>query len=96
VRRLRPEIPPQVEAIVYRALRRLPAERYQSMRELGHDLAHPETVSIPDYRADVPPPHPLGDLPPWRTTARILAIILGAMVLIGLLAELLHRSALAR
>src|SRR5262249_39825585 len=66
VRRLQPGIPPTVEAIVYRALRRLPHERYQSMAELRQDLLHADAVTIPAYRPDVPPPQPLGDLPPFR------------------------------
>ena len=36
---LRPEIPPELEAIVCRAIRRDPAERYATWRELSHDLA---------------------------------------------------------
>jgi eukaryotic-like serine/threonine-protein kinase len=91
VRRLRPDIPPTVETIIYRALRRIPHERYQSMAEMRQDLLHPETVTIPGYRPDVPPPRPLGDLPPWRTTARIMAAIMGAMIAVGVVAELLHR-----
>jgi len=91
VRRLRPGIPPTVEAIVYRALRRLPHERYQSMAELRQDLLHADAVTIPAYRPDVPPPQPLGDLPPFRTTARIMAAIVAAMIAVGVVAELLHR-----
>jgi serine/threonine-protein kinase len=92
VRRLRPEVPEPVQAIVYRALRRRPAERYADMASLRHDLCHLSDVVIPEYLPDTPPPKPLGDLPPWRTTGPILAAILGALILLGVLAELLHRS----
>jgi eukaryotic-like serine/threonine-protein kinase len=92
VRRLRSDVPPTVEAIVYRALRRLPEERYQSMAELRRDLVAPDTVAIPSYRPDIPPPRQLGDLPPWRTTVRVMAAIFGAMILLGVAAELLHRA----
>jgi serine/threonine-protein kinase len=92
VRRIRPDVPEAVQAIVYRALRRTPSERYASMAELRHDLTYLDEVVIPEYLPDVPPPQPLGDLPPWRTTGPILAAILGALVLLGVLAELLHRS----
>ncbi len=92
VRRLRPEVPEAVQAIVYRALRRRPEERYASMAELRQDLEHPDSVAIPTYMADIPPPKPLGDLPPWRTTGTILAVILGAMLLLGFLAQNLHHS----
>jgi serine/threonine-protein kinase len=92
VRRLRPEVPESVQAIVYRALRRRLNERYASMAELRQDLAQPESVVIPEYVADVPPPKPLGDLPPWRTTGPILALILGALVVLGFLAQTLHNN----
>ncbi|HEX8968000.1 MAG TPA: serine/threonine-protein kinase [Chloroflexota bacterium] len=92
VRRLRPDVPPALEAVIYRALRRDPAERYQSMAELGYDLAHLESVSIPEYRPDVPPPPPMGDLPPWRTTAVILLVIFGILGVLAILAEVAHRA----
>jgi serine/threonine-protein kinase len=95
VRRIRPEVPPGVEAIVYRALRRVPDERYPSMDALRHDLEHQGEVPIPDYRPDVPPPRPPGDLPPWGTTARIVAAIFGGLLALGAVAELLHRLAQA-
>ena len=40
VSRLRPDAPPALEAILYRALRRRPEERYPSMAALRHDLTH--------------------------------------------------------
>jgi serine/threonine-protein kinase len=92
VRRVRADVPEPVQAIVYRALRRRPEERYASMAELRQDLEQPDSVAIPNYKADIAPPKPLGDLPPWRTTASILAVILGAMLLLGFLAQNLHHS----
>ena len=92
VRRARADVPPQLEAVVYRALRRKPAERYQSMADLGHDLTHLDAVTIPVYRPDVPPPRPLGDLPPWRTTVPILLILFGVLVALGVLAQFAHRA----
>jgi len=82
-----------LEALVYQALRRRPAERYASMAALAHDLADLDAVVMPDkYELDLPPPAPLGDLPPWRTTLPILAIILGVSLALGVVAELLHRN----
>ncbi len=93
VRRLRPDAPPALEAILYHALRRRPEERYQSMAALRHDLADLDGVAIPArYECDIPPPAPLGDLPPWRSTLPILAVILTLVVLIGIAADLLHRG----
>ena len=93
VRRLRPDAPPTLEAVVYRALRRRPDERYATMAELVHDLAHLESVLVPGrYEQDEPPPTPPGDLPPWRTTLPILAALIGALLVIGVLAQLAHRG----
>jgi serine/threonine-protein kinase len=91
VRALRPDAPPALEAIVYRALRRRPNERYQSMADLAYDLGHMDAVAVPErYLPDDPPPKPLGDLPPWRTTLTILAIILIVLLLAGAAAQLGH------
>ena len=46
-----PDVPTQLEAVVFRALRRDPAERYQSMAGLQYDLDDLESVEIPDYGA---------------------------------------------
>jgi serine/threonine protein kinase len=97
VRRLRPDVPPALEAIIYRAIRRKPEERYASMAALAHDLQHLDEVVLPEkYERDEPPPAPLGDLPPWRTTIPILATILGILSLLGIAAELLHRNVAPR
>src|SRR5579859_771651 len=90
VRRTRPDVPPQLEAVVYRALRRRPGQRYATMAELGHDLGHLDGVSIPAYRPDIPPPKPLGDLPPWRTSVPIFLILFGVLAALGILAQLAH------
>jgi serine/threonine-protein kinase len=94
VRKLRPDVPLPLEAVIYRMLRRRPEERYQSMAELAHDLQDLDGVVLPEkYELDEPPPAPLGDLPPWRTTLPIIAIVLGVLLLLGVAAELLHRNA---
>jgi len=45
-REINPEIPPQVQEIIYRALEREPAKRYASAREFARDLAHPDQVTV--------------------------------------------------
>jgi serine/threonine-protein kinase len=93
VRRLRPDVPLPLEAILYRALRRRREQRYPSMAALAHALAHLDEVVLPEtYERDEPPPAPLGDLPPWRTTLPILAIVFGLLVVAGVAAQLLHRG----
>lgn len=45
-RELNPEISPQLQEIIYRALERDPKNRYASARELANDLEHPELVGV--------------------------------------------------
>jgi eukaryotic-like serine/threonine-protein kinase len=47
-RELNPEISPQLQEIIYRALEREPKNRYASAREFAHDLQHPEQVGVSD------------------------------------------------
>jgi eukaryotic-like serine/threonine-protein kinase len=92
VRKVRADAPPALEAVIYRALRRNPQERYQSVAGLREDLEHLDLVVIPVYRQDGPPPEPPGELPPWRTTAAVLVIILAILAGLAVLAELAHRT----
>ena len=93
-RELRPEISPQLDTVVRRALRRERAERYPTMAALREDLLHLEAV-IPDEpgaaAAYLRPP-PLGDLPPPRTIALILVVVFGALGALGAAAGLHHRA----
>jgi serine/threonine protein kinase len=45
-RRLNPEITPQMQEIIYRALEREPKNRYASAREMAHDLEHQDQVGV--------------------------------------------------
>jgi serine/threonine protein kinase len=47
-RELDPEISPQLQEIVYRALEREPKNRYSTAREFGKDLQHPDQVGVDD------------------------------------------------
>ena len=47
-REINPEISPQLQEIIYRALERNPANRYPSAREMASDLEHPEQVGVAD------------------------------------------------
>ncbi|MBV9578453.1 MAG: serine/threonine protein kinase [Chloroflexi bacterium] len=94
IRQIRPDVPLSVEAILYRALRRRPAERYQSMAELTTALCDPDQVPTPaSYASDEPPPKPIGDLPPWRSTLTIMAVILVVLLVVGVLAQMAHHPA---
>jgi eukaryotic-like serine/threonine-protein kinase len=89
LRTVRSDVPPGLEAAVFRALRRDPDERYPSMAALREDLLHLDQVAIPEYSTlDTPHSGP----PQWVMGAVVsLAILLGLAV-IGLLAELAHRA----
>jgi len=43
-----PAITPQLQEIIFRALERDPANRYQTARDFAHDLTNPEQVGIAD------------------------------------------------
>lgn len=63
------------------------------MTVIACDVEHLDEVDLHDeYEPDEPPPAPLGDLPPWRTTVPILAIIFGLLAVFGFAAEFLHRN----
>jgi serine/threonine-protein kinase len=47
-REINPEISPQLQEIIYRAIERNPANRYASAREFAKDLEHPEQVGLAD------------------------------------------------
>ena len=49
-RELNPEVSPQLQEIIYRALEREPKNRYASVRELAWDLQHQEMVGVADRR----------------------------------------------
>ena len=57
-RTLNPDISPEAEEIVLRALRRNPAERYPSAAAMKEDLDHPERVAISGIRDRLKPVTP--------------------------------------
>jgi serine/threonine-protein kinase len=90
VRSKRADLPPALEAVVWRAVRREPAERYASMADLRHDLTHLEDVQIPEYpsatesRRRIPREHVV--------TAAVIVGVFAVLVLIGVLAQLAHTA----
>lgn len=49
-REVNPEISPQLQEIIYRALERDPKKRYANAHEFAIDLEHPENVGVADRR----------------------------------------------
>jgi serine/threonine protein kinase len=89
LRSVRSGVPPGLEAVVFRALRRDPDERYASMAALLHDLQHLDQVTIPRYATLDSQPRHLSQ--GFVGVAIGLAIVL-ALLLIGVAAEFAHRA----
>ena len=88
----RAETPPALDAVLYKALRRDPTQRYQSMAAFEQDLQHLDQVQIPQYEPDLAAPRPLGDLPPLRVVAAATTAFLALLGVLGWLAQSLHRT----
>ncbi|MBV9169236.1 MAG: serine/threonine protein kinase [Chloroflexi bacterium] len=85
----RRDVPPALEAVVYRALRRSPEDRYPSMAAFKNDLQHLDQVEIPNYTLRRPRRKML---PARAMPALLIVLALACLVLIGVLAELVHRT----
>jgi serine/threonine protein kinase len=93
LRSVRREVPPGLEAVVFRALRREPHERYPSMAALRHDLQHLDEVEIPNYASlDA---QPRRGLPQRFVGAIVILVVLVGLAVIGFVAQLAHRAQLA-
>jgi ferric-dicitrate binding protein FerR (iron transport regulator) len=77
--------------VVWRALRRDPAERYASMADLRQDLTHLDEVSIPEYLFE-----PSGARPrvsrEHLVNAAVIAGILVLLAVVGVIAQLAHSA----
>lgn len=95
LRSVRRDVPAGLEAVVARALSLNPAERYQSMAELRHDLQHLDEVTLPTRLlapARMPGSSPVGAMPSALATAGIVLGVLASLAAIGAIAELIHRN----
>jgi eukaryotic-like serine/threonine-protein kinase len=82
---INPEISPQLEQIVLRALERDPNQRYASAREFAWDLSHPSEVRIPDRPALVD----LRQQPPGRRRS-LASYLMFALIPVVVFALLLY------
>jgi hypothetical protein len=77
--------------VVWRALRRDPAERYPSMAAFRHDLTHLDSVAIPRY-----PTESLARGPriarEHLVNAAIIATVFLVLAVIGVIAQLAHTN----
>jgi serine/threonine-protein kinase len=93
LRQKRPDLPPQLEAVVWRALRREPSERYASMEEFRQALTHLQDVQIPEY----PSNSASASTGPRVGREHLVnaAIVIGVFVilaLVGVFAQIVHGS----
>ncbi len=95
LRKLRPEVPPALEAVVMHAMRRYPEHRYPSADALVDDLEHLDTLDPSKY--DMSPEAPMGGMAAadsakrlWAWTAMIAVGFLGVVAIIIALSVLLR------
>lgn len=90
IRKLRPEVPAALEAVVMHAMRRHPENRYQSAAELVADLGRLDALGPAAY--DMSPEAPLGVMAPAGGRLWLYAglIALGFVVVVGAVILLTH------
>jgi serine/threonine-protein kinase len=80
IRDTRPEVSSELEAVVLKAMRRYPKNRYQTAEELLQDFEHLDRVDV--RRIDLSPEEPMGGMgTPAATNAAIWMQI--ALIAIG-------------
>ncbi len=91
LRTARPDLSPRLEAVVWRALRREPSDRYAAMADLKHDLQHLEAVVVPSY----PAAERRGRRRISREHVVTMLVVIGALLLlaaIGVIAQVAHTA----
>jgi len=87
---LNPDLSPQIQEVLYRALERNPRNRYHSARDLAHDLEHLDQVGVevrPELTEWKPRKSPVG-----RRIALYVALALIPIVIFGLLLMVARHS----
>jgi len=84
IRSIRKDVPPAVEAVVLKAMRRYPENRYQSADALLADLDRLDHLDAKEY--DLSPEPPMGGMAARSTPLRLWALVgmisLGFIVLV--------------
>ena len=95
VQSLRPDVPPALAAVVTHAMRRNPANRYQSMDEVVHDLDFLDTLDPSSY--DTSPEPAIGGMAAVSSEKRLWALVaLVAVSFIGVVAIIITLSVVLR
>jgi len=97
LRELRPDLPPALDAIVAKALRRDPNERYVSMEEMRQDLEHPDAMDLELYAW--PDSHQwrglavsVGPMPSFWRAAAVVLVVFAILALVGIAAQMGHQA----
>jgi serine/threonine-protein kinase len=92
---LRPDVPPALAAVVTHAMRRSPANRYQTMDEVVHDLDHLDTLDPAAY--DSSPEPSMGGMAAVSSEKRLWALVaLVAVSFVGVVAIIITLSVVLR
>ena len=83
-----PHLSQELATVVMKAIRRDPQKRYQSIRDMLHDLNNLELVKPVPYQPDKPQAN--NTMQQFRMAAIIIVIILLAVIAIGVLAQVVH------
>jgi serine/threonine protein kinase len=95
IRKLRPDVPPALEAVVMHAMRRQAAHRYQTADDLVADLARLDELDPNAY--DLSPEPPIGGMASMRSEKRLWALVaIIAVSFIGVVAVIVVLSAVLR
>jgi eukaryotic-like serine/threonine-protein kinase len=88
VKSKRSDVPQQLDAIVAKAIRRNPHERYESVAELLHDLDHWHDVDTTSYIwVDQAP---VGPMPSAIKAVTLVVAVFAALAILGVLAQMAH------
>ena len=95
LRSYRKDVPPQLEAVVLKAMRRYPEHRYQTGEELIHDLDHLDELDPASF--DLSPEPPMGGMAVVDSAKRLWAFVgLVAVSFIGIVAIIIALSIVLR
>ncbi len=95
IRKLRHDVPPALEAVVLHAMRRYPANRYQSAKEIIADLDRLDTLDPAAF--DASPEKPMGGMAAVNSERRLWALVgLVAVTFLGIVAVIIALSVLLR
>jgi hypothetical protein len=95
-----PMVQPELDAIVSKAIRRDPSQRYQSMDDFRADLQHPSRIDLsqfewPDQATWAGFNTEVGPMPGFRRAAKLVLAVFAALALLGFLAQFAHQLRVA-